>query len=46
MRTVEQIKEEISKIEKAQRNADRKIARCVERLVELRLELSEAEKKK
>lgn len=44
MRTVEQIKEEISKVEKAQRSADRKIVRCVERLVELRLELSEAEK--
>lgn len=44
MRTVEEIKIEIGKVTKAQTNAERKIQRCEERLVELDAELKEAEK--
>lgn len=41
MRTENQIKEEITKVNTAKRNAERKRARCMERLAELRKELQE-----
>ncbi len=46
MRTVGEIEKEIKRVETAQRKATRKTSRCAERLAELRLELSEAEKTK
>lgn len=45
MRTVQEIKEEISKVEKAQQTAVKKQERCVNRLAELKHELLIAERK-
>ena len=43
MRTREEINKEIAKVNTAKRNAERKHARCVERLNELKSELRESE---
>lgn len=43
MRTIEEIKEEICKVEKAQRAAARKQERCANRLAELKEELLRTE---
>lgn len=43
MRTKEEINKEITKVNTAKRNAERKHARCVERLKELESELRESE---
>lgn len=44
MRTVEEIKKEISKVEKARKNAERKIRKCTYKLAELKSELLREEK--
>ena len=43
MRTRDEITDEMKKVNTAKRNAERKRARCIERLVELRKELEEAD---
>lgn len=43
MRTKDEIKAEIKRVNTAKRNAERKRARCIERLEELKKELEEAE---
>lgn len=45
MRAVDEIKEEISKVEKAQKAAVKKQERCVNRLTELKHELLITERK-
>ena len=42
MRTKDEIKTEIKRVNTAKRNAERKRARCIERLAELKRELEEA----
>ena len=44
MRTKDEIKSEIKRVNTAKRNAERKRAKCVERLAELEKELEEAER--
>ena len=43
MRTRDEITAEMKKVNTAKRNAERKRARCIERLAELRKELEEAD---
>lgn len=43
MRTGDEITAEIKKVNTAKRNAERKRARCIERLAELEKELKEAD---
>lgn len=45
MRTIEEIKEEICKVEKAQKAAVKKQERCANRLAELKTELLKAEER-
>ncbi len=42
MRTKDEIKTEIKRVNTAKRNAERKRKRCIERLAELKRELEEA----
>lgn len=42
MRAKDEIKSEMKKVNTAKRNAERKRARCIERLAELKRELEEA----